>query len=163
MLNTYRVVISLLSLMVMLAVSPTSVQAQFTNFQFGNRVGGVKVNPNGVLDQATREDVHMSEMTGTLNGAKLSDSADYRKLSLRVLNQIVKDSVQNNSPIPVEARHLAGLMRIERVVIDREHNDLILMGPAEALVVNQAGDVVGAKSGMPALQLEDLMTALQTV
>lgn len=165
MLNTSRVVFSLLSLMVMMAFSaaPTMVQAQFTNFNFGNTVGGVSVNPAGVLVVAPHLDPNLrNRMVQDLASAALNGTSEYRKVSLRVLNQIVKDSISNGAPIPPEARYLAGLMRIERIVMDPTHNDLVLMGPAEELTVRENGSVVGKKSGRPALQLQDLMVALQS-
>lgn len=164
MLNTRRVVLSLLSLVAVLAITtnPSSVQAQFTNFNFGNQVGGIRVDTAGVLGMAPVLDTNLKQkMDQDLSASQLKGTDKYRKLSLRVLNQIVKDSFEQGSPIPAEARYLGGLMRVQRIVIDHAHNDIVLMGPAEELVVAANGSVVGKESGRPALQLQDLMVALQ--
>lgn len=166
MLNTQRVVKSLLSLAVMASVcfaSISSTQAQFTNFNFGNQVGGIRVNANGVVGPAPLLDSTLKQQAvRDLESASLNSDSSVRKLSLKTLNQIVRDARQNNQPIPAEARYLAGMMRIEKVVVDHVHNDIILLGPAEQLHVTESGHVVGKDSGNPALRLEDLMVALQT-
>ncbi len=169
MFNTFRVVMnSLAALCVVTLVNSivvTTIQAQ--NFQFGNNVGGVRVETSGVLSLTpTVLDAALHQML--IDDVKptqglFADGKGLRKLSLKRLNQVVAQAVANGQPIPAQARYLAGLVRIEYVFVDQNNNDLVIAGPAEELVVNKRGNVVGAKSGKPALHLEDLMTALQTV
>jgi hypothetical protein len=157
---------ALLAVAVWVSSLVSSAHAQF-GFNFGNAVGGVRVDSQGVLSMAPdrleaglfqrlQAEVHA-------NNRLFTDQDGLRKLSLGRLNQVVAEAVAADKTIPAEARFLGGLMRIEYVIVDSERNDLILAGPAEVLVANERGNVVGEKSGRPAIHLEDLITAMRTI
>jgi len=64
---------------------------------------------------------------------------------------------------PPDVLFLGGLERITHVFVDTEGHDIILAGPADAMTVDAAGNVVAATSGRPLLQLEDLVVALRAI
>jgi hypothetical protein len=170
MCQTFRARVRSLSLMaaMVLAVAwaAPAAQAQF-GFNFGNNIGGVRVDARGVLslapeqlDQAVQRQLAAEVQA---NNRLFTDNAGLRKLSLRQLNQVVAEAARQDQPVPAEARFLGGLVRIEYVYVDQDRNDLILAGPADVMVADPNGNVVGQNTGLPALHLEDLLTALRTV
>jgi hypothetical protein len=168
--QTFRSGIRSLGIIVAVALVMTSfvskTHAQFGT-GFGSAVGGVRVDASGVLGMPLDQlDPAVQQRLGAAAGDMNRLFADHdglRKLSLRNLNEVVAQSVREKTTVPAEARFLGGLVRIEYVYVDQDHNDLILAGQADALVVDAQGNVVGQDTGLPALHLEDLMTALQTV
>ncbi|MBL8855568.1 MAG: DUF1598 domain-containing protein [Planctomycetaceae bacterium] len=168
--QTFRSGIRSLGIIMAAALVVTSLvsntYAQFGT-GFGSAVGGVRVDASGVLgmpleqlDSAVQQ--RLAAAVGANNGL-FTDHDGLRKLSLRQLNEVVAQAARDKATVPAEARFLGGLVRIEYVYVDQDHNDLILAGPADNLVVDAQGNVVGQNTGLPALHLEDLMTALQTV
>jgi len=170
MCQTFRVGVRSLWVMVaaILAVATmgSSAQAQF-GFNFGNNIGGVRVDARGVLSMTPEQldQVIQRQLTAEVQAQNelFTDHNGLRKLSLRQLNQVVADAARDNQPVPAEARFLGGLVRVEYVYVDQDRNDLILAGPADVLVADQHGNVVGKNTRLPALHLEDLLTALRTV
>jgi len=131
-------------------------------------VGGISIDAEGQLTVAP------PEVKGRLRQQMLeafdkvpSDLAApvaMRKVSLRGLNDAVKEAMQNNNGVlPDSVKYLAGLQRIEYVFVDEANNDIVLAGPAEGWTIDNAGNVVGVTTGRPVLLLEDLIVAMQTV
>jgi hypothetical protein len=155
-----------LALAMVVAAGATSAHAQFGT-GFGSAVGGVRVDASGVL-RLTPEQLdgavqrQLAAVVGE-NNRLFADNDGLRKLSLRRLNAAVAQAAREGQTLPAEARFLAGLVRIEYVFVDQANQDLILAGPADELVADAQGNVVGKNTGLPALHLEDLMTALRTV
>ncbi|MBL8889662.1 MAG: DUF1598 domain-containing protein [Planctomycetaceae bacterium] len=143
-----------------------NAQAQFGG-NFGSVVGGVRVDASGVLGMPLEQlDPAVQARLATVvseNNRLFTDHNGLRKLSLRQLNEVVANAAKDKGTIPGEARFLGGLVRIEYVYVDQDRNDLILVGKGDALVADANGNVVGQNTGLPALHLEDLMTALRTV
>ncbi len=168
--QTFRSGIRSLGIVMAAALVVTSMvsntYAQFGT-GFGSAVGGVLVDANGVLGMPLEQldpAVQQRLVAAVSDNNRLfTDHDGLRKLSLRQLNEVVAQSVREKGNVPAEARFLGGLVRIEYVYVDQDRNDLILAGQADVLVADGQGNVVGQNSGLPALHLEDLMTALQTV
>jgi hypothetical protein len=57
---------------------------------------------------------------------------------------------------------LGGLQAIRYVFVYPEEKDIVLVGPAEGWKVDAKGNMVGATTGRPVLQLDDLVVALRT-
>src|SRR6056297_1345053 len=132
-----------------------------------NAVGGVLVDAQGVVRAATVEhqQAFLQEVRQRVDlpqGA-LAEATELRMVSLRGLQDAIRQSQADGQELPDAIRFLAGLTRIEYVLVYPERNDLVLAGPAEPWTIRQDGSVVGARSGQPTLQLEDLMVALQSV
>ena len=65
-----------------------------------------------------------------------------RMVSLRGLNGAIKDAMQNNlGQLPESVQFLAGLQRIQYVLVYPEQNDIVLAGPGEGWKVKEDGSI----------------------
>jgi hypothetical protein len=129
-------------------------------------VGGVSIDAQGVV---SRSDV---ESLGRLRDARLKALAPIdsemqaasplRKVSLRRLQAAIDERRKSNGSLDDALQNMAGLTRVEYVLIYPDDHDIVLAGPAEGWRVDATGTVVGRTSGQPVLQLEDLIVALRT-
>ncbi len=132
---------------------------------FGNAVGGVAVDADGVLramsvDESGKLREARREALQQLDG-QLAKPTKMRMISLAGLRDALQEAITNKQPIPQPVLFLGGLQRIEYVFLDKAHQDIILAGPAEPWAIDEAGEVVGANNGHPILQMQDLVTALR--
>ena len=142
----------------------TSV-ASAQNFDaFGSVVGGVEINAQGVLDAERKvisKDVRQ-QLTDKLNGTVADlKKPGLRMISLNGLEAAMAKAVQNGSKLPLEVQYMAGLQRIEYIIQSPETNDIILAGPGEAFKADEQGNIVGAKSGLPVIHLQDFLVAMR--
>jgi hypothetical protein len=129
-------------------------------------VGGIFVDPEGVV---RRPEVDISGQLGQArrqSGGPVSTVAIYqpsalRKISLRRLERELGRLQQAELSLPAEIEFLAGLQRIEYVFVDPDDKDIILAGPAQGWRAGNHGFVVGEASGLPVIDLCDLLTALR--
>lgn len=131
-------------------------------------VGGVSINTEGVLNQPdvaiTQEirDQYLKELKP--KGAELNQATALRKISLRAIEEAVAKSDKNMAfQLPEEIRFLAGIQRLQYVFVYPELNDIVLAGPGEGWTIDDRANIVGATTGRPVLQLEDLLVALRSV
>jgi hypothetical protein len=146
------------------ANQPASAQNGF--FGGGRSVGGVSINTQGIVTAPTAEDQQQLDEVrkNALEEvpADLEAYTDLRAVSLKQLEATLADCAANNKPIPDAVRFLAGLQRIEYVLVYPDRNDVVLAGPAEAWRIDAMGNVVGATTSRPVVLLEDLVVALRT-
>ncbi len=149
-----------------LALVTSAVQTASGQLLF-RRVGGVKIDAQGViqqdfdkLDQATRQQIQ-----DHLDAADqdISQSTAMRMISLRGLEDAINETHRSGQPLPAEVQYMAGLQRVEFVVLSPKTNDIILAGPAEGWKVNADGSVVGASTNRPVIHLEDFLVAMRSV
>ncbi len=157
----------LLVLTGILCLSNRPVCAQ--NFGFNNRsVGGVAVDADGVLRQVTVSERNeqlrqLRQGVGQAVG-ELNLPAEMRKVSLRGLEAALQAAANDpQGKVPDDVRFLAGLQRIQYILVYPEQNDIVLAGPGEGWKIDEQANVVGATTGQPALLLEDLLIAFRTV
>jgi hypothetical protein len=149
-----------------LVCAGVAVQAgRFTNQR---SVGGVAVDANGVVAEITisqrQEALKRLRQSVGQPGAELSLPAEMRKVSLRGLEAALQDSLTNNQgKLPDEVKFLAGLQRIQYILIYPDQQDIVLAGPGEGWRVDDQTNIVGQTNGLPILQLEDLLIAFRTV
>ncbi len=128
-------------------------------------VGGVSIDADGVLRQPTAEDRQALRQAVEQRLAAVPDDLNtgiaLRSISLRQLEKAVTEANQAKKELPDEVRYLAGLQRVQYILVYPEHNDIVLVGPAEGWQLNEQGQVVGKTTGLPVLQLDDLAVALQ--
>ena len=130
-------------------------------------VGGVSIRPDGVLQAATNEEqtqalaILRANMIGPQG--ELNQPSNRRLISLKNLKRAVLASIEQKTRLPEEVLFLGGLTRIENVFVYPERQDIVLSGPAEPWKISENGSVVGAKSGRPVLNLDDLLCAFKTV
>jgi hypothetical protein len=92
-----------------------SIQGQTNNNNNGyyNRsVGGVSINPDGILNNATREaSGQLAKLLGEGMAnipAELNTGVPMREVSLRRLEAAIDDCAKNNKPLPDAIKYLAG-------------------------------------------------------
>ena len=152
-----------LTLALVAVVSAASAQVLQTNQR---SVGGISIDTNGLLQNATRDDV------GALSKlrlealdripADLNAATPLRKVSLRRLEAAIAESQKTGKELPSAIKYLAGLQRIQYIFVYPEQQDIVLVGPAEGWKVDARGNVVGVTTGRPVLLLDDLLVALRS-
>jgi len=134
--------------------------------QFLGNIGGVCIDAKGMLrDTRTLSE---SERLKLLQEEAVADPAkpfsvpsSLRKVSLKRWEQRIRDFHETGKPLPGDLKHFAGLTAVRYVVFDPDHQDVILMGPAEPWTQTPTGEIVGDKSHRPVLHSEDLIEALR--
>lgn len=155
-----------LAVAIALCLTPQRASAQGNLFGNQNQVGGVSINTEGILSAPTAEDQRQLDEVRKNALAAIPDDlqpyTDLRAVSLKQLEATLADCAANNMPIPDAVRYLAGLQRIEYVLVYPERNDIVLAGPAEGWRIDAMGNVVGATTNRPVVLLDDLIVALRT-
>ena len=123
--------------------------------------GGVIVDANGVLQRVMIDDGALAAARNEAFKAIPSEMRAPSKLRKVSLNRLEAQIAANDGVVTDEMANLAGLTRIENVFVYPETGDVVIAGPAEGWKVGADGAIVGAKSGRPTLQLEDLVVALR--
>ena len=155
-----------LSWMSVVLLATAALGQQNFNNGYQRQVGGVLIDGEGVLSNAT------VDALGELRKARLesleripvelNQAAETRKISLRRLEATINDCLKNNKPLPDAVKYLAGLQRIRYVFVYPEQKDIVLVGPGEGWKIDAKGAVVGAITGRPVMLLDDLLVALRT-
>lgn len=92
------------------------------------------------------------------------ETADVRRpshlrfVSLPRLERAIGQHQRAQTPLPGEMLTLAGLQRVEYVIIKPETKDLILAGPAGDWLIGPTGTLVSLETGRAVLRLDDLLT-----
>lgn len=138
------------------------------NNGFGNQVGGVFVNADGVIASVQPLDLQKLNQELAENfsapASALKKPVELRKVSLKAIEaELQKLGNHSVTELPDEIRYLAGLQRIQFVLLYPESNDIVIAGPGEGWKLDGKGNVVGVTTGRPVLQLEDLLVAFRTV
>jgi len=135
-------------------------------FGFGGAVGGISIDADGIvrtIDPKASESLARERRQALAETKVVRNAADpLRKVSLARIAAAVRDAAADR-PLPADVLFLGGLERITHVFVDPEGHDIILAGPADALAIDAGGTVVGAGSGRPLVQLEDLIVALRAI
>ncbi|WP_231616086.1 DUF1598 domain-containing protein [Novipirellula artificiosorum] len=144
----------------------TSLHAGLNNIG-GQAVGGVLINPEGIVRNATLEEQReLANVARALHQdpqGDLTQATEMRMISLVGIQKQLKDCHDSGKPIPSDLVYMAGLTRIEYVFVDPDRNDIVLAGPAEPWTLREDGSVVGTVSGKSTMRLADLIVALRTV
>jgi len=128
-------------------------------------VGGVLIDAKGVV---TRTDIDRREHLRDVRAASLAGAqgemaaaSALRKVSLHGLVAELERLRLEGKPLTAELQNLAGLTRIEYVLVYLEQKDIVLAGPADGWQYDAEGTAIGLTSGRPILQLDDLVVALR--
>ena len=141
--------------------------AQNNNGLIGRQVGGIEIDANGVLSgQKTLLDSEVRDRIAKgieKSDAQIKSSAKLRMISLKGLEAAISKAAEAGEQVSSEVKYMAGLQRIEYVIVEPETNDIILAGPGEGFELDDQGNVVGSKSGTPVIQLQDFLVAMRSV
>lgn len=134
----------------------------------GGSPGGILISPQGLIQQALATPLTQAPPNRQLREKALAtlpeelrQPATTRLLSLRNLDSQLAALAAAGTAIPAELRGLAGLTRIDSIILSPDGTDLILAGPAEPFAAVRGNRMVGLLSGRPVLCLEDLLTAFR--
>ncbi len=135
--------------------------------QIVNRaVGGIAIDGDGAVNAPTIDDerqlAEVREQALADIPANLQPFVKLRAVSLKQIEALVAKSAADGQPLPDEIKYLAGLQRVQYVLVYPERNDIVLAGPAEGWRTDALGNVVGATTGRPVVLLDDLVVALRT-
>lgn len=151
----------------LVALTTTQVSVALAG-NWGGAVGGVVINIEGIVENATPAQVaaltKLRREEFRQPGNELNRSVELRKISLKALEAACEKALREDSgKLPDEIRYLGGLLRVQYVFVYPEQNDIVIAGPAEGWKIDDAGNVVGVTTGRPVVQLDDLVVALRTV
>ncbi|NQU20468.1 MAG: DUF1598 domain-containing protein [Candidatus Nealsonbacteria bacterium] len=158
------VAVVMLFLTLLLAIGP---QAKAQLISQTRAVGGVSINPEGLLENATVDNMGKlgqlaAKAVGQVPG-DLNEAAPLRKVSLRRLEEAIQTSLNaGNKELPPEIRYLAGLQQIQYVFVYPEEHDIVLVGPGQGWKADRRGNIVGVDNGQPVLLLDDLLVAFRS-
>jgi len=124
------------------------------------QVGGIHIDAQGLLHLAKLADPKQASTTPDAP-LEISRRHNTRKLSLKRLEQTIAEHLDANRPLPPEVRYLAGLQRIDEVLLLPADSDIVLVGPAAGWIRLASGEVVDPDSRRPVLELDDLALALR--
>src|SRR4051812_25602110 len=122
------------------------------NIRFGNQVGGVVVDTDGILKAANVDELNQLAKARAEQLKRLPDDlqepSPLRKLSLRRLQEefIARKEKAQTPLFTEEMECLAGLTRIRYVFVYPDEKDIVLVGPAEPMKVSANGHMVGKQS-----------------
>ncbi len=139
---------------------------QFFN---NNAIGGISVSPDGVVGQQIVEsrELLLAALKKSVKTPErdLNMPVEMRMISLSRLEAAIERARRENlGELPEEIRYLAGIQRIQYVLVYPEDNDIVLAGPGEGWRLDErTASVVGITTGRPVILLEDLLVALRTV
>jgi hypothetical protein len=124
---------------------------------------GVIVDANGVLTMAYYNDDGGQLTRQRMVAAKAALDPDVaRKSKLRMVSLTrLEKAMADGRNLTSEMRYLAGLTRIQYVFFYPDSGDVVLAGPAEGWYSDLSGRVVGLSTGLPVLELQDLVVALR--
>ncbi|MEM1224774.1 MAG: DUF1598 domain-containing protein [Planctomycetota bacterium] len=167
MLRSGSFAASFSALLITCALSAPCVQAGLGGLGQQRAVGGVMIAPDGRVRAATAKE--QKEMASIIAGAvgqpagELAEATDRRVVSLKKLQQAINEAQQTGGRTNPEVEFLAGLQRVQYVIVDESNQDILLAGPAEPWTLKADGSVVGRVSGQSVMRLEDLMSAFRSV
>ena len=144
-----------------------SLEAGIGGFGNNRAVGGVMIDAAGIVRSATIQEeqdwaAEVRQRTADAQG-DMSEPSERRMVSLKGLQQAVKQAKDAGEVMPADVEFLAGLQRIEYVLVDQANQDILIAGPAEPWMVRDDGSVVGKSTGGSTMRLADLMVAFQSI
>ena len=134
----------------------------------GQVVGGILVNSKGLLKRATNGSIsqlrrmRQKHLRTNPVPTAIAQKSKLRKISLRKLEEQIVRLRKKNLPLTEEIKYLAGLQSIQYVFIVPKQHDVVIAGYAEGWKVSKSGHLVGATTGRPVMNLDDLIIALRT-
>jgi len=127
-------------------------------------INGVYADPRGTLRFASRQVIRASlrKIPPTfklpIQATRARHPSPLRYVSLNRLEAAIAYQQQNHRPLSPDMLTLAGLQRVQYVMIYPESGDLVLAGPADDWQVETDGRIVSVETGLPVVRLDDLLT-----
>ena len=115
-----------------------------------------RIKPGSKALQRLREEARVSDAVWNT----VSESG-LRKISLVKLERAAQLIAAQGKELPDEMLNLAGLYEIKYLIAYPETGDIVIAGPAGPWKLNEEGRSVNVETGMPVLQLDDLVVCLR--
>jgi hypothetical protein len=131
----------------------------------GGGMGGVFLDGEGVIRAVKKKPKNAKPQTVSLKD-EVARRSDLRQVSLKNIDAQLRKHFSNGGRVenlPEELRGMAGLHRIEFILIDRANKDVLLCGPAEGWVRDLDGRAVGKTSKRPAIEVADVAVAFRAI
>lgn len=135
----------------------------------GQFPGGILINPKGMIERTLVQQGSGADLQKQLKraaaqnlNASVNQPSELRKVSLKLLEEEIADQLESGTPLRDDIRYLAGLTRIDFVVVTDEGQDIVIAGPAEGFASIRGGRMVGVETGRPVLCLDDLLVAFRS-
>jgi len=128
---------------------------------------GVYVDAQGVMRRVIREtdepwlDQLRRESLRTPHSTAARRESNLRKVSLVRLERAVQLRLAAGKPLDEEMQVLAGLERVQYVLLYPETGDIVLAGPAGDWSHDELGRAVSVAGGRPVVRLDDLVVLLR--
>lgn len=128
-------------------------------------MAGVEIDASGVMKMKTFYEPSLQAFKERQKAAANRQSKDLVKytparcVSLTRMEHEVANA--ENGVIPEEVLYMAGLQKIDHVLVYPESGDVVLVGPAEGWFKDASGRVVGLTTGKPVLHLADMVAAMR--
>lgn len=126
---------------------------------------GVYLEPDGTVKRrAVDQKDELADMRARAKAATVA--AKDEKLAVVSLPRAfaaAKQAVAAGKPIPDDVKYLGGLTQVKFVFVFPDEQDLVIAGPAEPVTVVDEQRAFGARSGRPAMRMEDLVVAARVV
>jgi hypothetical protein len=128
---------------------------------------GVLVDAEGLLRRMPREQAQQwlarfrANQAGSTQASDVRRDSPLRKVSLTRLERAVELRRAAGKPLDPEMLVLAGLERIQYILVYPETGDLVLAGPAGNWQINHEGRTVSLRNGHPIVRLDDLITVFR--
>ena len=129
---------------------------------------GVYVDTSGILQRLkpidARENAqHREVKQNQVFDLDPSDAAasPLRKISLKRLLHEVNQATTFGRRLDSSIQNMAGVYKIQYVIVDQNANDIVLAGPGGPWRTNTSGQTVNRATGAPVLQLDDLLVCLK--
>ena len=146
------------------ALASTTLTSAFAQNQ--NPQGGILVDAKGVIRKAKHgktvsKKALLAAAAERLSG-DLNQSSELRMVSLTRLEATIAELLEGGQPLPDDIKYLAGLERIDYIIVLEDTKEIVIAGPAGGFAANSNGVMISVISGRPVLRLDDLLQALQS-
>ncbi len=136
---------------------------RISQFAQGVFVGGPALLASMSLAMDDSGLMHAANLARTSNQNRdVKVQSDFRLVSLTRLEKHVQQLLEAGQPIPGDVLNLAGITEVRFLFLFPETGDVVIGGPAGNWTAAADGRSVGAVSGRPTLQLDDLVTLSRT-
>ena len=134
-----------------------------STFAQGIFLGGPAVIASVVLrSDESRLDIVANEAARSNSNTDVRTDSALRLISLPKLEQRVAELRSSGQAIPDDVRNLAGVSRVDYLMMFPETGDVVIGGPAADWVEDETGRMTSTADGRPVLQLDDLIVLART-
>jgi hypothetical protein len=133
--------------------------------------GGVYCDADGTIHRILKQDrsarlasiARQEQFEVSQNVDDSNSTTPLRKISLTRLEKHVERLLAEGKPPTEEMQSLAGLFRIQYVLVYPDEGDIVLAGPAGRWFEDVEGRRLNRETGQPVVQLDDLVVVLRSM